>query len=161
MGTLLGINVRISQLVIIAACLMMSGCASLMSSAASGLADDLSAAVLNQDDPELVRDGAPAYMLLLDSVLESSPDDPELLTAAAKMYASSFCDLYNANVATAQTEIIALALQVAEENGIPSLFFGVVEELIKDYFKVVDDFCGAWGELTGGTEPTDPCDFVG
>ena len=88
MGTLLGISVRISQLVIIAACLMMSGCASLMSSAASGLANDLSTAVLNQDDPELVRDGAPAYMLLLDSVLESSPDDPELLTAAAKMYAS-------------------------------------------------------------------------
>lgn len=66
----------------------LSGCASLMSSAASGLANDLSDAVLNQNDPELVRDGAPAYMLLLDSILQSSPDDPELLTAAAKMYAT-------------------------------------------------------------------------
>jgi tetratricopeptide (TPR) repeat protein len=88
MGALLGISVRISQLAIIAACLGMSGCASLMSSAASGLADDLSTAVLNQDDPELVRDGAPAYLLLLDSILESNPDDPELLTASAKMYAT-------------------------------------------------------------------------
>lgn len=59
-----------------------------MSSAATGLADDLAAAVLNQDDPDLVRDGAPAYLLLLDSILEGSPDDPELLIAAAKMYAT-------------------------------------------------------------------------
>jgi len=83
-----GISEKISCLAVLGICLLSSGCASLMSSAASGLANDLSAAVLNQDDPELVRDGAPAYMLLLDSILESNPDDPELLTAAAKMYAS-------------------------------------------------------------------------
>lgn len=59
-----------------------------MSSAASGLADDLSSAVLNQNDPETVRDGAPAYMLLLDSFLESDPDNPALLAAAANLYAS-------------------------------------------------------------------------
>jgi hypothetical protein len=59
-----------------------------MSSAAGGLADNLQAAVLNQNDPETVRDGAPAYMLLLDSFLQGSPDDPELLGAAANLYAS-------------------------------------------------------------------------
>ena len=74
---------------------------------------------------------------------------------------SAFCDLYIANAAVAEAEIIALALQVAEENGIPSLFFGAVEQLIRDYFKVIDDFCRAWDELTGGTDPTNPCDFVG
>lgn len=83
-----GISTKASQLFVLGALLCSSGCASLMSSAASGLANDLSIAVLNQDDPELVRDGAPAYMLLLDSILESSPDDPVLLTAAAKMYAT-------------------------------------------------------------------------
>jgi len=88
MSTLLGFSFRISQLAIVTGCLMLSGCASLMSSAVSGLADNLSAAVLNQNDPETVRDGLPAYMLLLDSFLERSPDDPALLTAAAKMYAS-------------------------------------------------------------------------
>lgn len=60
----------------------------MMSSAASGLADNLSAAVLNQNDPETVRDGAPAYLLLLDSFLEGSPDDPALNAAAANLYAS-------------------------------------------------------------------------
>lgn len=59
-----------------------------MSSAAAGLADDLEAAVQNQNDPETVRDGAPAYMLLLDSFLEGNPDDPDLLTAAANLYAA-------------------------------------------------------------------------
>ncbi len=85
MSTMHGIGVRIAC---IGACLLLSGCASLMSSAASGLADNLSAAVLNQNDPETVRDGAPAYLLLLDSFLEGSPDDPALLAAAAKLYAS-------------------------------------------------------------------------
>ena len=60
----------------------------MMSSAASGLADNLSSAILNQDDPETVRAGAPSYMLLLDSFLEGDPDNPELLAAAAKLYAS-------------------------------------------------------------------------
>jgi hypothetical protein len=59
-----------------------------MSSAASGLADNLSSAILNQDDPETVRAGAPSYMLLLDSFLEGDPDNPELLASAARLYAS-------------------------------------------------------------------------
>jgi len=83
-----GITSRSGVLVLVTLCLMISGCASLMSSAASGLADNLSAAVLNQNDPETVRDGAPAYLLLLDSFLEGSPEDPALLSAAASLYAT-------------------------------------------------------------------------
>ncbi len=83
-----GITSRSGVLVFAVLCLMTSGCASLMSSAASGLADNLSAAVLNHDDPETVRDGAPAYLLLLDSFLEGSPEDPALLSAAASLYAT-------------------------------------------------------------------------
>jgi tetratricopeptide (TPR) repeat protein len=76
------------RIAILAASLMTAGCASLMSSAASGMAANLSAAVRNQNDPETVRDGAPAYLLLLDSFLEGSPDDPALLSAAASLYAT-------------------------------------------------------------------------
>ncbi len=89
----------------------------------------------------------------------SSQDSTDCETVVASV--SAFCDLYRMNVATAEAEIIALALQVAEDNGIPSLFFGAVEQLIRDYFKVVDDFCSAWDELTGGTDPTNPCDLGG
>jgi hypothetical protein len=66
----------------------LQGCASLVSNAASGFADNLGAAVLNQDDPATVRDGAPAYLLLLDSLLEGNPDNPDILAAAAQLYAS-------------------------------------------------------------------------
>ena len=57
----------------------VSGCASLASSAASGMAENLSASMLNQDDPELVREATPAYLLLLDSLVEGSPEDPAIL----------------------------------------------------------------------------------
>ena len=64
------------------------GCASLISNAATDLADNLSRAMLNQDDPETVRAGMPSYLLLMDSFVEGSPDDPNMLGAAAKLYAS-------------------------------------------------------------------------
>lgn len=73
---------------LVGACLVLAGCASLVSNAASGFADNLSLAVKNQNDPATVRDGAPAYLLLLDSLLEGNPDDPALNAAAAMLYAS-------------------------------------------------------------------------
>ncbi len=66
----------------------LSGCAAMISSAATNLADNLSTAILNQDDPELVRAGAPSYLLLLDSFIEGNPDDPAILSAAATLYAT-------------------------------------------------------------------------
>lgn len=68
--------------------LSLAGCASLVSSAASNFADNLSAAVLNQNDPQTVRDGAPSYLLLLDSFIEGNPENPDVLAAAAQLYAS-------------------------------------------------------------------------
>ncbi len=79
---------RAGIIALAAAALASTGCASLVSSAASGFADNLSSAVLNQTDPETVRDGAPAYLLLLDSLVEGNPDDPAVLQAAAELYAS-------------------------------------------------------------------------
>jgi hypothetical protein len=71
-----------------ASALIVTGCASMMATAGSGLAGNLSTAILNQDDPELVRDGAPAYLLMLDSFVESSPDNVAALSAAANLYAA-------------------------------------------------------------------------
>lgn len=68
--------------------LLHSGCASLVSSAASGFAENLSSAVLNQDDPETARAAIPSYMILIDSLLQGNPDDPDMLAAAANLYAS-------------------------------------------------------------------------
>ncbi|MCB1759205.1 MAG: hypothetical protein KDI68_05405 [Gammaproteobacteria bacterium] len=50
------------------------------------LAASLSGAMLNQADPEVVRSGAPAYLLLLDGLIDESPRDIELLLAGAQLY---------------------------------------------------------------------------
>jgi len=64
------------------------GCTILVSSATSGLADDVSAALVDQSDPLLVRDGAPAYLILIDGLIAGSPNNEELLLAAARLYSS-------------------------------------------------------------------------
>jgi hypothetical protein len=69
-----------------------SGCA-LLSGATGNLAGGLANALQKQSDVELVREGSPAFLLLLDGLLESSPDNPALLLAAANAqiaYATAF-----------------------------------------------------------------------
>lgn len=68
--------------------MVVAGCASMMATAGSGLAGNLNVAIMNQDDPELVRDGAPAYLLMLDSFVEGSPENVAVLSAAAELYSA-------------------------------------------------------------------------
>jgi hypothetical protein len=68
--------------------ILLSGCSALMSKATGGLASNLSEAILNQDDPETVRDGIPAYLLMLDSFVAGAPEDVAMLSAAAELYAA-------------------------------------------------------------------------
>ena len=65
--------------------LVLAGCASM---AQRQLADNLGRAVLNQDDPATVRAGAPAFLLLLDGMLEGDPDNVDLLIAGARLNAA-------------------------------------------------------------------------
>jgi hypothetical protein len=64
------------------------GCSSIMTSATTGLAESLTSSVLNQNDPETVRQGAPAYLLLIDGLIADNPNNPELLMAGANLYSS-------------------------------------------------------------------------
>lgn len=73
--------------------MFVSGCATMVSSVTGDLADGLSEAIVNNDDLEGVRDGAPAFLLLLDGLLVQDPDNPDLLAAAASLngsYAGAF-----------------------------------------------------------------------
>ncbi|MEE8042469.1 MAG: TRAP transporter TatT component family protein, partial [Pseudomonadales bacterium] len=66
-----------------------------MSAATESLANSVSAGILNSEDPETVRDGAPAYLLLIDGLLQNDPDNKGLLRAAATLnsaYASGFVE---------------------------------------------------------------------
>ncbi len=74
---------------------LLTGCGIIVSNVSAGLADDLSAAILNQDDPELVREALPAYLLLLDSFVAGNPDNNATLSAAAQLYAAYGAVLVN------------------------------------------------------------------
>ncbi|MEJ2761941.1 MAG: TRAP transporter TatT component family protein [Gammaproteobacteria bacterium] len=63
--------------------LLIGGCAAGLT---RSLPASLSKAILDQDDPETVRAGAPAYLLLLDGLIENDPHDPSLLRSAADLY---------------------------------------------------------------------------
>ena len=65
---------------------LASGCASLMGSATGRLADNVSSAILNQNDLETVRDGAPAYLLTIDGLIEGDPKNQRLLLTGARLY---------------------------------------------------------------------------
>lgn len=74
---------------------LFAGCASLVGSATGRLAGSVSSAILNQNDVETVRDGAPAYLLMVDGLIEGDPRSESLLLAGAKLYgayAAAFVD---------------------------------------------------------------------
>lgn len=77
---------RIAAAWLCAACL--AGCASLAQKAADDFAANLGKAVLDQDDPATVRDGLPAYLLLLDAMVAGNPRSAGANRAAADLYAS-------------------------------------------------------------------------
>lgn len=77
--------------------LCLSGCASLVRNASDSFSRNLGTAVLDSQDPATVRDGLPAYLLLLDSlIVGQKPGDANnasVLLAAAKLnsaYAGNF-----------------------------------------------------------------------
>lgn len=58
-----------------------TGCASV-----SDVANGLTNAILNQDDPQTVEDGGPAYLILIDGLIQGDPDNAGRLLAGAKLY---------------------------------------------------------------------------
>ena len=71
----------------------LGGCASLISKVTSGLAADLSDAILNSNDPAVIRDGAPAYLIMLDAMIGEDDASADLLRASASLnsaYATAF-----------------------------------------------------------------------
>ena len=59
-----------------------------MNSATQRMADNLTTAMLNQNDLETVKTAAPAYLVMIDSLIEGDPDNVPMLLSGAKLYAS-------------------------------------------------------------------------
>jgi len=59
---------------------LLGGCA------VTQLPDNLSRAMMNQDDPSVVAAGAPAYLLMLDALILTYPENERFLLAGAQLY---------------------------------------------------------------------------
>ena len=58
----------------------------MLSSATERLAGNLSSAILNQNDPATVQEGAPAYLILIDGLIKGEPENQTLLLTGARLY---------------------------------------------------------------------------
>ena len=70
--------------------LALAGCAGV-----GGVTDSLGESIASQRDPELVREAAPAYLIMADTLARRSPDDADAQFTAARLYstyAGSFVD---------------------------------------------------------------------
>jgi len=129
----------VAPLLLCAAALFSSGCSNIAASAASGMADNLSVAILDQEDPELVREGIPAFMLLLDSMVQGAPDNSATLGAAAELYAiygtAFVTDPGRAKTLTSRGRDYGLRALCAEDDeacGLESLSFEAFSAVIDD-----------------------------
>lgn len=66
--------------------LILSGCGQLVANAKKDFAEDLSATMLEQNDPETVKQAVPAYLILVSSMIKGDPDNVELLISGSKLY---------------------------------------------------------------------------
>jgi hypothetical protein len=63
----------------------LPGCSYIVSSAANDMAANISRAVLDNNDLKTVATGLPAYLLMIDGMVEAHPEDDDLLQAAATL----------------------------------------------------------------------------
>jgi len=71
---------------LLAAMLALGACSSIANKASQRLSDSLSAGILDQDDVATARDGIPSWLLLIDGLIQSDPNNEGLLLAGSKLY---------------------------------------------------------------------------
>lgn len=70
------------------ATMLLAGCSSIIDNAVDDVSTNLTRAMMDQDDPETVRQAAPAYLLMLDSFVQGDPENPSMLYNTSALYAA-------------------------------------------------------------------------
>ncbi|MFT5657222.1 MAG: hypothetical protein ACI9KN_000494 [Gammaproteobacteria bacterium] len=135
--------------------ILLSGCASIISSTTSRFANNLTLAILNQNDLETVRAGAPAYLIMVDGFIEDDPESTSLLLSGSKLYSSynsAFVDdelrskkMAERSLAYAKTALCIELPQIC--NALPlrlDAFTDSLETADKDDLPVLHGFASAW-----------------
>ena len=73
-------------LFVVLALLLLPGCSGVVTKVTNQLSNNLSNAIINNDDPETVEAGSASYLLLIDSLIEGDPQNENLLLAGSKLY---------------------------------------------------------------------------
>lgn len=73
----------------------------------------LSETIVNSDDPAMVEAGAPAYLLMIDSLISQDPDAEKMLTTAALLY-TAYADVFVTDKVRSK-KLAAKALNYAEK----------------------------------------------
>ena len=66
----------------------LSGCSFFIASATEDLDHNLIRVILNHNDPETVAEAIPGYLLMLEALVEKSPESEELLASTSSLYGS-------------------------------------------------------------------------
>lgn len=80
-------------LLLVAATLLLPGCQLLVSRISNDLAENLSVAILSNEDPRIVEDGIPAYLILIDALMLQNQTNADLMLVASQLngsYAAAF-----------------------------------------------------------------------
>lgn len=91
---------------------------------AAALVEDIARASYKQSDLRVIREGMPAYLMLMDGMVEAWPDNERLLLAAAQSYSSYATAFVGADDAAFRDALLlrakTYALQALEQRGIPA-----------------------------------------
>ena len=114
-------------------------CSAIIAGFTNSIAEDLSSAVLGSPDFGVVEEGLPAYLLLVDALVDGNPKDAALLNTAAMLngsYASGFVEDESRRMYFA-TKAKRLALQASCQHR--SAFCNVLETSFNEFKEIVDD----------------------
>ena len=113
-----------SILILILLIILLASCSTgktLTVAATGSLLEDVAIASYKQSDLNLVRQGMPSYLMLIDGMVEALPDNKRLLISAAQLYAayaSAFIQDENREYAVAlYTKARDYALRALVQNG--------------------------------------------
>lgn len=67
---------------------LISGCSTIINRAVDDVSSNLVTAILDQDDPETVRQAVPAYLIMLDSFTQGETPESNSLRQASSLYAA-------------------------------------------------------------------------
>ena len=142
---------------------LFSACtAKLRSSVAGSLVEDVAKASARQGDIILVTEAVPTFILLLEGLLESDPDNLELLTSATQIYVS-YGSLVEANEPARARELYARAKSygqraLAQETRVGALlerpyveFVELLDHLEENDVGVVFWAASSWGAWIGAS----------